>query len=125
MANNYSLAICELFNPTIHGVTTTSSPNIESHILASHLFSAIEFYADDWESVLCLMRNEYRNHDSFTKIHPIIRNYDNITLAPTYFRLEIVQSQLLSGGETVASIKTHYLKRVQRKWRSILEKRVK
>ena len=33
MTNKYSLGICELFNPYLHGYTSKSSPTINSHYL--------------------------------------------------------------------------------------------
>ena len=55
--------------------------------------------------------------------HPSIRNYKNIITKPSYMNIEIVQKKLLETGETIAIIKTCWLKIFQRKIRSVINKK--
>jgi len=49
--------------------------------------------------------------------HPIIRNYLNIMKMPS--RIEITENIILCGGETVAIIKTIWIRIIQRKWKRV------
>lgn len=52
-------------------------------------------------------------------VHPVIRNYYSIIQHPSYMKLEIVKTFMLSTGELVAVLKTHYLRLFQRTWRRV------
>ena len=56
--------------------------------------------------------------------HKTIRNYFNIISRPDYIKPEIGLQIKLDTGETVAIIKTFWLKIVQRRWRNVLKKRM-
>ncbi len=58
----YSLAICELFNPTLHGLTTESSPNIHGQYLVQSSFTMDEFMEDEWTDVLDMMKSQYASY---------------------------------------------------------------
>jgi hypothetical protein len=120
----YQLAICEIFNPVIHGEDETSSPFINTHFLVYTIVDLSEFYDNSYLSEQNSLRRYLRArqilHGSL-ETHPTIRNYG--TVANKYTRLEIIQSDILSGQETVAYLKTFWLKIVQRRWKKIYKAR--
>ena len=112
------IAICEIFNQNIHGKTNQSTPGIDSHILVNNTLTIDEFMNNEWVIMLDMMRQSYQSYSPNIKQHPYIRNYKHIVNDPRYYKLDIVQTQMLEGGECVAVIKTGLLKKLQRRWRS-------
>lgn len=113
----YSIAICELFNANIHGVSSQSTPNMGEKILVNMTFSADEFIQNEWIDVLELMKNAYSSYSDEVKQHSSIRNYKNIVEDSNYYRIDLVETEELPGGECVCTIKTNALKRIQRRWK--------
>ena len=113
----YSLAICELFNPTLHGLTTESSPNINGQYLVQSSFTMDEFMEDEWTDVLDMMKSQYASYPIHYKKNDYIRNYKHIIESNQYFKLDIVKMIELPGVETVGIIKTNGLKRFQKNYR--------
>ena len=112
------LAICEIFNKNIHGKTNQSTRGIDSHILVNNTFTRDEFMNNEWVPMIDMMRQSYQSYSPNIKQHNYIRNYQRIVEDPRYYKLDIVQTQMLEGGECVAVIKTGLLKKIQRRWRS-------
>jgi len=112
------IAICEIFNQNIHGKTNESTREIDTHILVNTTFTIAEFMNNEWVSLIDMMRQSYQSYSPNIKQHPYIRNYKHIVNDPRYYKLDIVQTQMLEGGECVAVIKTGLLKKLQRRWRS-------
>lgn len=119
--NRYSIALCEIHNKRLHGMTSDSSPDIQNHYLASFVFDNEEFYDNEWRPLIANMRTSYSQRLNIN--HDNIRNYNNIISNPNYFNLDIVELTELEGGELVATKKTHLLKMIQRKWRKIHHER--
>lgn len=117
----YSIALCELHNKCLHGMTSDSSPNIQNHYLASFVFDNEEFYDNEWQGVAANMRTAYSQRPNIK--HDNIRNYKNIVSDPNYFNLDIVALNEMEGGEIVATKKTHLLKMIQKKWRKMYHER--
>ena len=115
---NYSIAMCEIFNEHIHGMTTMSSPDIETHWLVSYTFTQEEFMNDEWKSELEVMRNAYDLYPEVLKHHRYIRNYSTIVNHPSYYKLDLVEVLELPGGECVGILKTNCIQRLQRRWRN-------
>jgi hypothetical protein len=112
-----SLAICELFHPVLHGIDENSSPDINNHFL---IYTAIE--VDDF----------YNKEYVYEEIH--LRRYRNAALrllnmqtqtkTNKHMRLEIVQAhELQPGQESVAILKTFWLRIVQRCWKKVFRAR--
>jgi len=118
----YKLAICEMFNPIIHGQDENSSPQIHTHFLVYTIIDLPDFYSDAYVSETNCLRRYLRAvkilHGS---LHETIRNYERVT--NTYTRLEIIQTDILPGQETVAYLKTFWLRIVQRRWKKIYKAR--
>lgn len=116
--SKYSVAMCEMFNEHMHGLNTLSSPGIESQWLVSYTFTNEEFMNDEWMPVLEVMRNAYDLCPEVLKQHRYIRNYSTIVNHPSYYKLDVVETVELPGGECVGIIKTNCIKQLQRRWRN-------
>lgn len=117
----YSIALCEIFNHNIHGHDDNSTKDINQRILASYTFTPEEFMeTQEWLPIIANMRIAYSQYSSHAKSHPCIRNYSQIVSDPAYYKLDIVQLEEMSGGETCAVIKTGCIKTLQKKWRKHL-----
>lgn len=144
------LMLCELYNPKIHGKTEESDLNIESHYLVYDTFDPITKLshsngntsdADEYDSVaivehlddnlvtlddeLTFLKKVYSNlSDNYNIGHPSIRNYDKIIARPDYIRVEIGEYIILPSQETVAILKTFWLRIIQRKWRRLYKEKM-
>jgi hypothetical protein len=126
----YQLGLCELHCFKIHGGNKT----LGHYLLISTYenFSSGEDTSDTGSDT----SEEYENifeeaqyyNESYgevaTTIHPFIRNYSNIIKSPNYIKPEILSVLLLSTGETVAIIKTVWIRIFQRTWRRKFAKRI-
>lgn len=89
------LAICERFDATAHGISPASAKGIDGHYLIESI-DLDDFYSGDYK--------DFR----------LGKGVDD----PEYeVRLELVEAHELDGGEAVGVLKTHALKRFQRKCR--------
>lgn len=121
--SNYKIAICELFNPKMHGITVNSSSDIDGQFLVHTTFNVEEFVENEWISILDMMKAQYASYPPSFKRHNLIRNYKNIIDDNNYFKLDIVKMIEMNGGECVGIIKTTGLKRLQKLYkRKIYEK---
>jgi len=116
--NRFTLALCELHHPTLHGFDDESSPDINGHYLASYTFDADDFYRNEWKAVAALMRISYATRE--IPPHALVRNYAQVHCAPEYSSLQLVETKELEGGECVAALKTGIIKKIQRSWRRTL-----
>ena len=121
-ASKYKLAFCEFFNSDIHGKDETSSRNIDSQFLILKTLNINTFYDlhhyDSITRFIRIVRRQYVQYIStFTREHPIIRNYKNAVIKKNYVSLEIIEHVELEGGEHVAIYKTFWLRIVQRIWK--------
>jgi hypothetical protein len=103
-----TLAICELYHPHIHGNTKDSSDDIHGHFIVRTTMDPYEFYS---------YRMSDKNHQI---VHPHIRNYINVNRH--YSIPNIIEPIILSGGEMIGIVKTHYIRLFQRKWRGLHKK---
>lgn len=118
-ATKFSIAICELHHPALHGIDARSTPGIDGHYLASYVLDPEEFVNDPEESqaITAMARSHYAR--SCPRKHDKVRNYRKLVGRPEYFQPQLVQlTQLEPGDECVAAIKTHLITRVQRRWRA-------
>ena len=118
------LAICEVFHPVFHGIDENSSPGINSQFLVYTLIDLAEFYSGEYlyeANSLLRYRHAITLLHSSNNEHPNIRNYQKV--ATKYMRLEIIQADVLAGGEEVAYLKTFWLRLVQRRWKKIYQAR--
>ena len=136
----YQLGLCELHCFALHG----GSKMLGHYLListfkdfSSNSDNAIEEAredareADDDESIddenifgEAQCYNESYAGELTTTNHPFIRNYNKIINSLNYIKPEIVKVLLLSTGETVAILKTCWIRIFQRTWRSKIAKRI-
>jgi len=124
----YYIAICEIFNPRIHGKDENSSIGIENHFLVSEIFELAEFYDNSYQDTITALKSHYKrvaknNLKSLKQPHPTIINYNKIIQEKNYIKLDIVYIDELAGGETVGYIKTFWIKLIQRRWKKIYKQR--
>jgi hypothetical protein len=75
-----------------------------------------EFYSD-------LTQNFTQIRPIYFGIHPIIRNYHNIILRQDYIKPEIGEYIILPTQESVAILKTFWLRIIQKKWKKVFQER--
>ena len=122
--SSYKLAICEVFHPVFHGQDENSTPQVHSHFLVYTLIDLDDFksgaYLFELEHLQCYSNTALQLINGSAE-HPSIRNYPKVSRK--YMRLEIVQADVLIGGEEVAYLKTFWLRLVQRRWKKIYQAR--
>ncbi len=117
----YTLAICEIFHPQLHGHDENSSPSINNEFLVYSQIDLPDFYNQSYlaevRSLKRYVNAIQRLHGTLDTTHPAIRNYTAVT--NKCIRLEIIQTNILAGHEEVAYLKTFWLRIVQRRWKKI------
>ena len=109
----YKLAICEIFHPLLHGQDETSSPEIAGQFLVYTLIDLDDFYS-----------NAYLFEESSRRRYiKAVQLLYGETSSLKYCSLQIVQTNILTGLEEVAYLKTFWLKIVQRRWKKIYKAR--
>lgn len=141
MNTRFNLAICELHNKYIHGFDFNSDSNIKGHYLCMYVFNNnLDIYEneDDEEEddelyinyfnineIINLCKNYYNNDvDIVWKNHEYIRNYNHIISRANYIKPEIIEIFYLSGGESIAILKTFWIKIIQRAWKKVFRIRI-
>jgi len=112
----FVIGLCELFHPYVHGYDIMSSEGILNHYLVHTIFTLEEFYDKSYIDTI----DQMIEYSTSPFEHPTIANYKNIS---KNVQLHIMEVEELKGGETVAYIKTHWIRLIQRRWRSVLQKR--
>ena len=119
-----NLAICEIFNPEIHGLTELSSKNITTQFLVHTKILPKEFYNNTYNDTIKVVKKGYYYYRwAEGPMHPIIRNYEHLLKRTRFPSLEIVIIKELEGMEQIAILKTFWLRIFQRKWKNILKSR--
>ena len=150
----FYLVLCELHCMEIHGKNEDSDKYIDTHYILCDRFNPqtgiaysnfddyededdIDFISEnayDNDGYLCRMKDEWahmrKNYRTLLRImpnitHPTVRNYRNIISNKYYIKPELAQCITLSTHETIAIIKTIWIKIIQRKWRSICNEKKK
>jgi hypothetical protein len=150
--NNYHLILCELHHIKRHGKTFSSEPNIDGHYIVYDKYepftglsysntqeyeeygtdseydtdSDVDDYGDRiltmYNDINIIKRNLQEISQSFGP-HPIIRNYSNIVSKENYLKPEIAQCIILPTQETIAILKTFWIRIIQRKWKKVFKLR--
>ena len=124
MPESCNLAICEIFNPEIHGLTELSSKNITTQFLVHTKILPKEFYNNTFNDTIKVIKKGYYYYRwAEGPMHPIIRNYEHLLKRTEFPSLEIVIIKELEGMEQIAILKTFWLRIFQRKWKNILKSR--
>ena len=76
---------------------------------------------------MAFLQKQYSNpvnfHQNNFGNHPTIRNYHNIISSPNYIKPEIGEYIILPTQESVAILKTFWIRIIQRKWKQIFKNR--
>lgn len=78
------------------------------------------------EEIITLHNDKYRSQfirNTVRYKHPFIRNYRQIVLRPGYIQPEIAECIILPSGESVAILKTFWIRIIQRAWRRVVLER--
>ena len=150
--SKFNLLVCEIHNTWIHGKTKDSAKDIDGHYLVYEKFDGItglpiynrnnEYDSDmdtdtdtDTDSeidrninIYCKVWNEeyaylIQSSDGGFSSHPLIRNYYNIVSRNDYIKPEIGQCIILPTQESVAILKTFWLRIIQRAWKKVYKNR--
>jgi hypothetical protein len=124
----YYIAICELFHPILHGKDENSSIGIENHFLVAETFELDEFYDNSYQDTITALNSDYKRvsrniSKKHMQQHPTIRNYNKIIEKDNFIKLDIIHIDELAGNESVACIKTFWIKLIQRRWKKIYKQR--
>lgn len=127
--NKFKLAICEFYNPVMHGhhLLETHQNSIYNQYLVVTTIKYISSINNPGlttrrvNSILNCLANSYEYQ--ITLRHPFIRNYENI-IRRNGFKLDIIQNIHLETGESVAILKTFWIRIIQRVWKRIYAERV-
>ena len=119
--NKYKLAICEIFNPTLHGYDRHSDPSILSQFIIFEMIDIDEFYNNGFKDYILHLATTYSR---FQESHPVIENYKNIVANSKNHNIDIIQQDILSGEEMVAYKKTFWLRIFQKKWKKNYYKKI-
>ena len=105
------LALCEPYHPSSHGQSVNSSVELPGHIMCIETLGTGDLrHAQDMANMAPPAPRAQ---------HPFIRAYSDICRHSRLFGPQIVRVHELSGGETIAIIRTGGLRRLQRKIRSL------
>lgn len=116
----FELGICEIYTPSVHGLTDKSSKNISSHFLLYQSIELEQFIDNTYQEYISTIDYELTRAPSF---HPLIRNIEYITHRSNYIKLDIIENISLEGGEIVCCIKTIWIKIIQRLYKRIYKER--
>lgn len=132
----YHLGLCELHCFALHGgskmlghyllISTFKDFSSNSDDIIEDAREADDDESIDDENIFgeAQCYNESYAGELATTVHPFIRNYNKIINSLNYIKPEIVKVILLSTGETVAILKTCWIRIFQRTWRSKIAKRI-
>ena len=148
----FRIVLCEIYNQYIHGSSDGDNSMINSHYLIIGKFNPYyeSYYSDDdsdagtnsddddddddydrdsmpIDEIMALHAEKYRSQfirHTVRYKHPFIRNYRQIVLRAEYIQPEIAECIVLSSGESVAILKTFWIRIIQRAWKRVFLERV-
>tara|TARA_B110000285_G_scaffold231636_1_gene300807 strand:- start:846 stop:1370 length:525 start_codon:yes stop_codon:yes gene_type:complete len=129
----FKLGITELYWDKVHGPLRENEQFIHGHYLLHETISKSRMKTDFYrkqnaDNIINLYTNQHsKNIDLIGNKWPIvsthpnqhISNFETIATDPNYFQFHIIQKNVLNTGHTVAIIKTHYIRLVQRAWKKL------
>jgi hypothetical protein len=120
--NRYKLILCELHHPFIHGKMDNSDPYIETHFIVISEYNIIDI--QQWIGMYTRLYKCYTRRSIFDdNSHPTIYNFAKIVANKNYIKHEIAECIILPTGETIAILKTFWIRIIQKVWRKILRQR--
>ena len=125
----FKLALCELHNPMFHGGSYEN--DCDKEMCGHFLYTmTINMNCPFWNRLkesrtMAWMIKVYEIGGINAIIHPTIRNYKHMIYNQLFVLPQIVEKINGPNEYTSAIIKTHYLRLIQRKWKSIYAERRK
>lgn len=126
---SFKLAICELHTPDLHKYMGLNDVEISSHYMVTSILTPEDFYNNIYKDEIAILKECYLMWLGQSAIvgniiaHPLIRNYLGIIDSGNYIKLDIVKINYYGEVELVATIKTFWLRLIQRKWKRIYKAR--
>ena len=121
------LAVCELYNPNVHGISLHPPTDIQYQYIVRDVISLEEFIALDHKPLINELKYFYRTRLPYINNHPTISNYNAITKSPKYIDINIVKISYKTGRDgldwSTACLKTFYIRLIQRIWKRKLNQR--
>jgi hypothetical protein len=95
MLRRYKIVLCDLFHPDIYGFDENSDKNIKKHYI---VITSYVYYKPK------VIKKDIKFYSKHVRkiLHP-----------------EIAECIILTGGETVAILKTFWIRIIQRKWKKV------
>ena len=119
-------AVCELYHPRIHGISPNPPKNITQHYIVREILSLEEVLQNEHQEMISTLKITYMRIRRTLTSHPVLTNYRAIIREPDYIKLDIIQSDEIAGDDgytwTIGYLKTHYIKIIQRKWKTYYKK---
>lgn len=122
-------AVCEIYNPGIHGHVKKHKEDLYGHYLVTITFKQFPYANETSEYhvnyVIDTLERYYQRYyqQQLALQHPFIRNYKNIIIQ-NGFKLDIIENIYLQGGESIAILKTFWIRIIQRTWKRIYAERI-
>jgi hypothetical protein len=126
----FELALCELYNPRIHGIPDKNKK--ETPVLNYYLL--LLSFSQPWkkgtwnevEACTKLHRHKYKEFDFLDDVNTIFRNYHHMTLPKNIY--SVVSTHIVEriqiGEYVVAVIKTFWIRWIQRVWKRVFRERL-
>lgn len=113
------IVLCEIFNSKKYGIDENSDKNIDKHyiVIYSYKYKGIKSFLDIKKDIKFIQKDEFNMYESS---HPYIRNYNDIN--KNILKIQIAENIILKGGESVAILKTFWIKIIQRTWKKVFRK---
>jgi len=121
--SKFKLALVEIYNPFVHGTIKSKNKKIiyNSFIIKSSI--DINIFYEDLNNIEEDIDYLNENYDNYINTHPNISNYNNI-IRNNYFKIEIIEEYDNLQNISLAIKKTYLIKIIQKKWRTILKKKL-
>jgi hypothetical protein len=123
--NKYDFILCQLHHPFIHGKTNESDKYIETYYVVIEKINIYNFnLVNEFINGYRRFYHQYSYRSIFQlNNHPTIRNYNKIVSNKQYIKPEIAECIILPTGETIAILKTFWIRIIQKVWKNVLKKR--
>ena len=121
----FDLVICELHNPLIHGSTNPLGEYDVHFILYERFTPSLSYpsYVDEINDYIRIVTDPLPRRLRAKAKHPVIRNYHKMVQRRNYIQPEIAQCIVLPSEETVAILKTFWIRIIQRTWKKVFQKK--
>lgn len=120
-------AVCELYHPCIHGITSNPPKGIARHYIVKDILTIAEVMRGEHNELIEMLNIGYTSMREKLTEHPDIDNFKYIIRRPNYIKLDIVQINEMTGDDgtqwTTGCLKTHYIRLVQRRWKAYYKQR--